>query len=236
MGALLGLFLFSFSLSAADTCLVPDLLKNKDIQEFSRDIGAVAYKNGELNGCSWEKQMKYYGGLKRVADRLDVLIREVEAYDVSKLRAGDRRKVGKVKKTLDCVRDQYLDDMSFRCREVFEGNCAPGTRAYVDGEEKTFLGLKMKEVFPNKEINICGEKFEGLDAAYMDALIMHELAHFCGSENENEKYFLTPFDYRSPYAQIDENWHKNGDQFGYWYLFPFCVPGLDCDEHFFKED
>ncbi len=210
MRALALAFILLSSASAAELCEAPSPIDTIQIEKFVNDVGEAIFSEEELKDCSWEKQLRYNGSLRRVRDRIDKLASEVEAYDTGQLAPRERRQVKKVKETLSCVRNGLIDEVSFRCHQLFGsgGKCQSHTRTYVEGNGKSFLGIKIKEEFPKKEIHVCAEKLEGLDEAFRDAVIMHELTHFCGVENEDEKYFLSPYQYRPPKRNLIETGMK----------------------------
>lgn len=202
-----------------------------EVIRLSANVGKVLEEEDKLLGCTWEQQIKYYGAIKRNAERVDQLLKQVEGYDTSKLSKENKSQVRKAKRTLKCIKNRQIDDMAIRC--VSEGGeCKKTlfdrTLAYVIGYESELLGLIKIKKYPNKEVNICNKEVDDLPEQYVDGMMLHELSHHCKTEDLH--YFVEPHNYFQPASYLQgPNWAKNADQYAYWFHHGFCVPGVDCE-------
>lgn len=221
--ALLILFIFSYDSAYANSCKYLDATDSSGTQEIARltqAVGAVAYPEEKLFGCTWEQQLRYYQELKRTSSRIEVLIDQINNYDTTNLSKSDQKKVRNVGKNLSCIQRKFLDEMEIHCESCHHAN------AYVTQIRIPILGT----IHNPARIHVCTPLMKNYQTVAVGGILLHELSHKCGTDDL--EYFITPYDFNYVNASSLKNWDKNADHFEYWYHNSFCIPGLDCPERF----
>lgn len=148
-----------------------------------------------------------------------------------------RDQVAKIRQVLICM-NRLNDNLILNCAETAT-TCTPITSAFV---------TKYWIIESQKKINFCGHYYSWQQSSQRSAIILHELSHLCGTDdlkriNPRKTIIKAPSarHYNWSESMIKNSWMsnlfdvkgmdpsaKNADNFRFWGLYGFCLPGYDC--------
>lgn len=229
-------FTYAESTSSSKTELISYLKKLEtgisptDFRECSENLDVT-----KIGNCS-ERRPIVLGDIALTSVKLNRLKKQVRSYY-------SRRDVkGYTDRTF--MLDKILKVVQCMQSELGSGRLSLGCAACVGKPKRRAYVSTNLEIFIPRHIYLCPEYFKGTPA-YRAGTLVHELSHFCGTDDWNylfeKRLPHTAPSHKTSDTTVDlfgktitlfrvqkTSGNSNADNYQYWTEYGFCLPNLDC--------